>query len=227
MNDVKDLLGLALADGHGPDPAKPVDPAADLARGRSLLRRRRLYVVSGGAAVVVAAAVLVPLGLTGASHGAPATQHGQASITLRPSGPAGTKPAGSKIALIAYQGKQIPGYQVAQVPSGWVIQGGNPFALVIAPQGDHDTNIDSFVGKLVVMLQSRDASPPTTGKPQPVAGLPGRFDVQGNTQILTYQIKDGRWMVVQAPTALGWDSGRVAEFAAGVKVLGNAQQSRG
>lgn len=231
MNDVKDLLGLALDDGHGPDPAQAVDPAADLARGHSLLRRRRLYAVAGGA-TVVAAAVLVPLGLAAASHGPAAAQRGQASGTAAPSGPAGTRPtatrpATTKIALIAYQGKQVPGYQVAQVPSGWVIQGGNAFALVIAPQGDHDTNIGSFTGKLVVMLQSRDAAPPTTGMRQPVAGRPGRFDVQGNTQILTYQIKDGRWMVVQAPTSLGWDSSQVAEFAAGVKVLGNAQQSRG
>jgi hypothetical protein len=231
VNDVKDLLGLALADGHGPDPAAAADPAGDLARGRSLLQRRRLYAVAGGAAVV-AAAVLVPLGLTTASHGPAAAPRGQAASTVRPSGPAGTRPpatrpAATKIALIAYQGRQVPGYQVAEVPSGWVIQGGDPFALVIARRGDHDHSIDSFVGKLVVMLQSRDASPPASGKPQPVAGRPGRFDVQGDTQILTYQIAGGRWMVVQAPTSLGWDSSRVAEFAAGVKVLANAQQSRG
>jgi hypothetical protein len=230
VTDVKELLGRALADGHGPDPAQAADPAADLARGRSLLRRRRLYVVAGGAAVV-AAAVLVPLGLTAASHGPSPAHREQASSTVRPSGPAAahhaTRPSTAKIALIAYQGKQVPGYQVAQVPKGWVIQGGDAFALVIAPRGDHDTSIYSFVGKLVVMLQSRDAGPPHTGAPQPVAGRPGRFDVQGNTQILTYQIAGGRWMVVQAPTSLGWDGSQVAEFAAGVKVLASAQQSRG
>ena len=36
MNDLKDLLELALSDVPGPDAR--VDPAADLARGRRLLR---------------------------------------------------------------------------------------------------------------------------------------------------------------------------------------------
>ena len=39
MNDLKDLLDLALSDVPGRDAR--VDPAADLARGRRLLRRRR------------------------------------------------------------------------------------------------------------------------------------------------------------------------------------------
>ena len=74
------------------------------------------------------------------------------------------------------------------MPSGWVIQGGNAYALVLAPQGDKDTNIDSFIGKLVVMLQSQDAHGSRPWRTsQPVAGRPGRFDVQGNTEILTYQ----------------------------------------
>src|SRR5262249_33971165 len=109
----------------------------------------------------------------------------------------------------------------------WVIQGGNAFALVLAPQDDKDTNIDSFVGKLVVMLQSRDAHGPGPGKPQPVAGREGRFDVQGNTEMLTYKDAKGQLVVIQAPTSLGWDAGRLARFAAGVQVLHNAQQGRG
>jgi hypothetical protein len=113
------------------------------------------------------------------------------------------------------------------VPSGWVVQGGNAYALVLAPRDDKDTSIDSFVGKLVVMLQSRDAGAPTAGSSQPVAGRPGRFDVQDNTQILTYQDAAHGWVVIQAPTSLGWDSARLAQFAAGVQVLSNAQRSRG
>jgi hypothetical protein len=113
------------------------------------------------------------------------------------------------------------------VPSGWVIQGGNAYALVLAPKGDKDTSIGSFIGKLVVMLQSRDASAPTAGTPQPVDGRPGFFEVQGNTQSLIYRDAAGGWVVIQAPTSLGWDSARLAQFAAGVKVLGNAQQGRG
>jgi hypothetical protein len=44
---------------------------------------------------------------------------------------------------------------------------------------------------------------------------------------LTFRSADGRRVVVQAPTSLGWDGARLAEFAAGVQVLGNAQPGRG
>jgi hypothetical protein len=220
MNDVKDLLELALSDGHGPGPGGPADPAGDLARGRRLLRRRRLARLTG-AAGAVAVAVAVPLAVnagTGPARPGPAAG-GTAT--------GGTRPAAGGAALVAYTGQQPPGYRVAEVPSDWVIQGGNAYALVLAPRDDKNTSIDVFIGKLVVMLQSRDATAPTQGTPQPVAGRPGRFDVQGGTQILTYQDAAGQWVVIQAPTSLGWDSTRLARFAAGVQVLGNAQPGRG
>jgi hypothetical protein len=31
------------------------------------------------------------------------------------------------------------------------------------------------------------------------------FDVQGDTQILTFQSVGGQWVVIQAPVSLGWD----------------------
>jgi hypothetical protein len=78
------------------------------------------------------------------------------------------------------------------------------------------------------MLQSRDApGPPTQGTPQPVNGRPGMFDVQGDTQILTFQIAGGQWVVNQAPVSLGWDGAELAKFASGVQVLVTAQQGRG
>ena len=136
---------------------------------------------------------LVPVILGGG--GAPAP------VANRPSHPAvSTTPVAKghrSIALVAFTGDQVPGYQVAEVPSGWVIQGGNPYALVIAPKDDPDTSINAFVGKLVVMLQSRDASAPTSGQSDPVNGHPGFLDVQGDTQILTFQRADGRWVVIQ------------------------------
>ena len=78
------------------------------------------------------------------------------------------------------------------------------------------------------MLQSRDATAPPAGwASQPVNGRPGKFDVQGDTQILTFQIAGGQWVVIQAPVSLGWDSAELAKFGSGVQVLVTAQQGRG
>jgi hypothetical protein len=216
MNDVRDLLELALADGPAPGPPHDADPAGDLARGRRLLRRRRLAVLAGSVTAVAAVAVMPWAAITAA--GGPASPRAQAAHPAQ---------APHSIALVAYQGQQPPGYRVAEMPSGWVVQGGNAYALTIAPRSDKDTNPDSFLGKLVVMLQSRDAGAPTVGTSQPVSGRPGRFYVQDGTQQLIFRGVDGRWVVVQAPASLGWDSTRLAQFAAGVQVLGNAQQGRG
>jgi hypothetical protein len=237
MSELKNLLEQALGDGHGPDPARSADPGPDLARGRRLRRRRRLG-LTGTAVVAAAVAVAVPLSLSGA--GQPGTAGTGAGHVAAPGhkvrvghAPKAAHPkaaphhAATAIKLVAYTGQQAPGYQVSEVPSGWVIQGGNPYVLTLAPRDDKNKSVDVFVGKLVVMLQSRDAKGPGPGRPQPVAGRPGRFDVQDGTQILTYKDSAGGWVVIQAPTSLGWNSGRLAQFAAGVQVLGNAQQGRG
>ncbi len=227
MNDVKDLLELALSDGHAPDPGQRSDPAADLARGRRMLRRRRRRLVGlAGVTAAVLGGALVPLAL-----------HGSAGSAGRASAPpavarASTAPASPgqphTVALVTWEGTQPPGYRVSEMPKGWVVQGSDPYALVIAPAHDPSKSPDSYVGKLVVMLQSRDASsPPTQGIPRPVNGRPGMFDVQGDTQILTFQIAGGQWVVIQAPVSLGWDSAELAKFASGVQVLVTAQQGRG
>ena len=73
MNDLKDLLELALSDVPGRDAR--VDPAADLARGRRLLRRRRQRLAGlAGVTAAVLCGVLVPLALQGSApshHPAP------------------------------------------------------------------------------------------------------------------------------------------------------------
>ncbi len=232
MNDLKDLLELALSDVPGHDAR--VDPDADLARGRRLLRRRRQRLAGlAGVTAAVLCGVLVPLALQGSApshHPAPAAvassrpqpSHSQASQTSAPD------KQSRQIKLVAWVGTQPPGYQVAWMPKGWVVQGSTPFALVMAPPNDKDKSPDSFVGKLVVMLQSRDATaPPADWANQPVNGRPGKFDVQGPTQILTFKNASGQWVVIQAPVFLGWDSAELAKFASGVQVLAAAQQGRG
>jgi hypothetical protein len=218
MTDLKDLMVLALADGHGPEAGQEVTAdmaAGDLARGRRLRRRRRAAGLVGGAAVTAAAAGVTAVAVSLATAG-PAAVRDQAA-----------GPVARAIALVSYSGTQIPGYQVAEVPSGWVLQGGNSFALVIAPAHDHDTSIDSFAGKLVVMLKSVDEPVPVHAPRQPVAGRPGYLRVQDGTQIMTFQAANGAWVDIQAPTSLGWDGTELAQFAAGVQVLGNAQPGHG
>jgi hypothetical protein len=234
VNDLKDLLELALSD--VPDCAARVDPTADLARGRRLLRRRRQRLAGlAGVTAAVLGGVLVPLALQGSApihHPAPAAI---ASSRPQPAHPQGSQsqttapaPPSRQIKLVAWVGTQPPGYQVAWMPKGWVVQGSTPFALVIAAPHDKDKSPDSYLGKLVVMLQSRDATaPPADWASQPVNGREGKFDVQDDTQILTFKNASGQWVVIQAPVSLGWDRAELAKFAGGVQVLAAAQQGRG
>ena len=231
MNDLKDLLELALNDVPGRDAR--VDPAADLARGRRLLRRRRQRLAGlAGVTAAVLCGVLVPLALQGS---APSHRPAAVAVTTQPQ-PSHSQPRHTaapaqqthQIKLVAWVGTQPPGYRVNWMPKGWVVQGSTPFALVMAPPNDKDKNPDSYVGKLVVMLQSRDATaPPADWANQPVNGRPGKFDVQGDTQILTFKNASGQWVVIQAPVSLGWDSAELAKFGGGVQVLAAAQQGRG
>jgi hypothetical protein len=108
-----------------------------------------------------------------------------------------------------------------------VIQGGDPAVLTIAPKDAKSKDYTDFRNKLVVMLQSKDAEPPTEGTALEVAGRPGFLTVQDDVQMLTYQGEGDRWLVIQAPTSLGWDGKQIAEFAAGVEVLGNAEAGLG
>ena len=237
MTDMKGLLELALSDvPRTGGPAGPGPVAEDLARGHRMLRRRRRRLASLAAVVAaVLCGIFVPLSLNGS---APAASHPVAAASSSaPSHPKATgaptratRPASQAhaIKLVAWRGTQPPGYQVAWMPKDWVVQGSNPYVLVMAPPDAKDKNPDVFIGKLVVMLQSRDASaPPASWADQPVNGRPGKFDVQGDTQILTFQIAGGQWVVVQAPTSLGWNSTELAKFCGGVQVLATAQQGRG
>lgn len=224
--DVKGLLNMAVGD-DAPD----VDPGEDLARGRRLLRRRRLAGAAGVAAAMAVGA-LVPLALQ--SGGAPASHpaaarihHARVSAPPKSSAPS----VRGHVALVAWTGAQPPGYKVSWMPNRWVVQGSTPFALTIAPPGDKDKEPSSFLGKLVVMLQSASVTSPPAGQSQPVNGGRGVFEpasqAGGDTEILTFQIHNGQWVQVQAPMALGWDAAQLAKFAGGVTVLSTAQQGLG
>ena len=234
MTDMKDLFELALSD--IPRTGEPAGSAEDLARGRRLLRRRRQRLAGlAGVTAAVLCGIGVPLSLNGpapaanhpvAAASSPVSSHPKATAT--PSHATASQTQVHAIKLVAWKGTQPPGYDVAWMPKGWVVQGSTPFALTIAPPGDKDKSPDSFLGKLVVMLQSADATaPPATWADQPVNGREGKFDRQGDTQILTFKVAGGQWVVVQAPVILGWNSAELAKFAGGVQVLAAAQAGRG
>ncbi len=207
---MKDLFELALSD--IPRTSAPADPDEDLARGRRLLRRRRQRMAGlAGVTAAVLGGILVPLSLGGS---APAAGH---PVTQT-----------QAIKLVAWVGTQPPGYKVDWMPKGWVVQGSDPYALTMAPPNAKDKDPHTFIGKLVVMLQSADASaPPANWTDQPVNGRPGKFDVQGDTQILIFKAAGGQWVDIQAPVSLGWDRAELAKFGGGVTVLGAAQPGRG
>jgi hypothetical protein len=233
---MKDLFELALSD--IPRTHQPADPDEDLARGRRLLRRRRQRMAGlAGVTAAVLCGILVPLSLNGstpaASHpvaaaSSPVSTHPKATSSPTHAITPATASQAHAIKLVAWVGTQPPGYKVDWMPKGWVVQGSTPFALTMASPGTKDKDPTVFVGKLVVMLQSADASaPPANWADQPVNGRPGKFDVQGDTQILTFKVASGQWVWIQAPVSLGWDSAKLAKFGGGVTVLAAAQQGRG
>jgi hypothetical protein len=220
VNDLKDLLERALADGHGPARHATADPAGDLARGRQLLRRRtRHRVLAVSAAAAITAAVAVPVAL----HGSP----GQGTAS-------GTIPATARVKLVAYTGAQPAGYEVKEIPAGWVIQGSNSYNLVIAPAGDPDKNPDSFLGKLLVTQEefSTGDAASTGWVSATVAGHAayyndGTSDQAAHTAGLVIRQAAGQWLLVQAPLSLGWTQAQLTEFARGVTILATARPGKG
>lgn len=219
MNDLKDLLERALADGHGPARPAQADVAGDLARGQRLLRRRTRHRVlaSSAAVAVVAAAVVVPVALHGS--GGP---------------PGGTTSAPVQVKLVAYAGAQPPGYLVKQIPADWVIQGSDNYNLVIAPVGDRDKNPDSFLGKLLVTQEEFDpAGAASEGWVATTAGghaayyNDGTSDGMAHTAGLVIRQASGQWLLVQAPVSLGWSQAAITQFALSVTITATATPGQG
>ncbi|MCW2571205.1 MAG: hypothetical protein JWO88_1263 [Frankiales bacterium] len=213
MTDLQTLLLDAGQPGAEPS-ANVVDE--DLARGRRALAHRRLR--RGGTRTVLAAAAAVgALFVVQAQGVSPSPAH-------TATGPAGT----SSIKLVAYTGTQPAGYTVDAVPAGWEIQGVNNYVLTIAAAGNPDRLVDSFAGKLVVMLLSKDASIPTTGSRVAVgssSGVVSHFDP--STAQLFFTDAAGHVLDIQVPAALRWTDAQIGQFGAAVHVNASAQAGVG
>ncbi|MEU4561491.1 hypothetical protein AB0F72_24170 [Actinoplanes sp. NPDC023936] len=206
---------------------------ADLARGRTALRRRRIFQTGGASTFAIAAvAAAVAFATTGtASPTPPPLAQGTTSSSTQ-------APA---VKLVAYTGGQPDGFEIDQVPEGWVLQGSDQSSLVLAPEGplaDPSTgpagvaNSDphSYVGKIAVMLQDAGAPADLGGKKVEVGGNPGvltKMLDQTDGSTLFLKVPDRGHLVIQVWDGLGWGEKQVLEFAAGIHVNDNATKSVG
>jgi hypothetical protein len=222
MTDLQTLLLDAGRPGAEPS-AQVVDD--DLTRGRRALTRRRLR-RSGTRSVVVAAAAVGSLLVVQAQGGAPSSRTHTAIQSVRPPAP---KPVHNpSIRLVAYTGTQPEGYTVDSVPAGWEIQGVNNYVLTIAAVGNPDKAVDSFLGKLAVMLMSKDGSIPTTGNHVAVGSTTGIVShVDPTTAQLFFTDDKGHVLDIQVPAALHWTDAQIGQFGAAVHVNASAQAGMG
>jgi hypothetical protein len=220
MMDLHERLGRLAG------PAVPTDEdqaTADLARGRQALRRRRTVKgAATGVFAVAAAAAAIAYGVTDrpADHPAPSAV---APVTA-------DRPAVVTAKLVAYQGAQPKGYTIDKVPAGWEVQGVDDYALTIAPVDAKDKNKDDFVGKIAVMLQSKDDHGTPSGTAVDVGGKPGVLvpadGLPGGKNLYVKQ-PTGVNLIIQIWDARGWSDDSIVQFGAGIHVLPTAQQGRG
>jgi hypothetical protein len=240
--DLRDHLDLIA----GPEtPAAVAEADADLVRGRRALRRRRAAAGAGASAFVVAAAAAVAV--ASISGAAPAkTQQPSAALPTTVT----TKGSLTQANLVAYVGKQPAGYTIDKVPAGWEIQGVDDYVLTIAPKGIKDKDPSSFVGKIMIGLQSSDdhSRPQGTrvdvgglkgvinepehgeapGGPKPVpSGVDARYQDDSHSKNLWVQQKNGDWLQVQIWDASGWTNADITDFGAGIHVLASAKKGVG
>ncbi|MEU7908494.1 hypothetical protein [Actinoplanes sp. NPDC049118] len=139
------------------------DIDSDLDRGRRALRRRRTVQKITGSAFAVAA---LAAGLLVANSGTPA---GTTPTVAKDPGSVGV----TATRLVAYTGDQPKGYTIDKVPDGWEIQADTASALILAPKDALDQDPQSFVGKIGIMLQSKDEHGAPEGRKVTVGDTPG------------------------------------------------------
>jgi hypothetical protein len=128
---------------------------------------------------------------------------------------------GTPVPIHTYNGPSLAGsFQPRLMPDGAVVQGGNAYRLTIARTGDPDTNPDSFVGKIVVLLSGR--APVET--PQVVES-----DVFSRVVVvpLAHPIDGATMFEVQFAAGLAWTDDEAVKFASSIDVLPSARSAKG
>jgi hypothetical protein len=214
MYDVNDRL-TALAKRPGQVPSAEII-AADLRRGAAALRRRRARRASFGAAAAIST-----LGVSVAVLGHPGVEHPASKEPTTIS-----TPTGRGLALVAYHGKQLPGFEVRQIPVGYVLQGSTPNVLAIAAPGDH-SSVDDFRRKLVVTVTAATPGERIHGAHVEIGGQPGVIRT-GSDGVTMLQYHSGKRLVnVQAWSNLRLTREQVVRFAQGITVTGHAKNVLG
>jgi hypothetical protein len=106
----------------------------------------------------------------------------------------------------------------------------DPSVLTIAPVGAEDKDPHSFVGKIAIMLQSKDEHVTPSGTAVKVGGKPGFLitpEGQSAGRSLYVKQPDGVYLIVQIWDAQGWTDDAIVEFAAGIHVLPDAVEGNG
>ena len=222
MTDLETMLSNAGRSGQ-PHATPDEVVEADLTRGHRALAQRRMR-RTGGRALVVGALVAGAFVVVQPQDSDTPSTSASAPVTSTQGSVA--KPS---INLVAYTGAQPEGFSVGMVPDGWEIQGVDNFVLVIARKGDPDTHIDSYIGKLVVTLQSKGEPDRTDGKEVTVGTATGRIVRDGDPDAARLFFKDaaGHRLVVQVPAELHWSDAQIIEFGKSVHANENADASVG
>ncbi|MFY1696311.1 hypothetical protein [Solwaraspora sp. WMMA2101] len=186
-------------------------------------RRRTGPIVAGSAFAALAIAGALALGMYGYGDST-AGSSDTGSVTSSATGGSGTA-----VQLVAYTGSQPEGYKLATVPQGWVVQGSDAWSLVLAPADTADTDPNSLAGKIAVSTQAQMPS----GLPSEsvtVNGLAGHLvTMEDNTDGRTLFVEQpgGGYLTIQVWDGLGWTGEQIVEFAGGIEVTGDAQQTVG
>lgn len=176
MNDLLDQLGALRT---APVPTDGATVSADVRRGRRAVGRRRAVRGAG-----VAACALALGGVT------------TAVVTSSPA----SHSAG--VHLVDYTGAQLPGFTVAKVPDGFVLQGATAYSLDIAKPGV-TSSLDDFEGKIVVSVEANAPAGTSTAPRHVVRSQRGDTLVKNRRGVWLVHRDGTRELVGQAagPTA--------------------------
>lgn len=193
-------------------------------------RRRRAALAVGGSAFAVAA-IVAAFSFSGA--GKDTTGQGQ------PAGRPAVAAAATK--LVAYTGKQPKGFSLDKIPDGWFVQADGTSSIVLAPnsvtgqpKADPSKNPlqdpGSYVGKIAVMLQSKDQKDVPDGTSVKVGDGKGVLvKAPDNTDGRTLWVAQpsGIHVLIQFWDGIGLSQDAMVDFGAGVHVEKGAVQGVG